>query len=154
MRKIPGVLVLSLIAAAAITGCDNKPPFARLMTAVDSVNTYYQHQPEMTAPDARLVYDQVTNTLKFNYELPSAEVAAFYKDNIGVTEDILVDDVLPEAPYNLFKEIVDAEANVMIVYDWEKDGHSEYLITADRVKQAYDNYKDRLETDNLTGRPL
>ena len=42
----------------------------------------------------------------------------------------------------------------MIVYDWEKDGHSEYLITADRVKQAYDNYKDRLETDNLTGRPL
>ena len=50
MRKIPGVLVLSLIAAAAITGCDNKPPFARLMTAVDSVNTYYQHQPDIGLP--------------------------------------------------------------------------------------------------------
>ncbi|MDO4320161.1 MAG: hypothetical protein Q4C34_06245 [Bacteroidales bacterium] len=154
MRMIIRLFALPIVVAAIFSGCNNKPPFERLILAVDSVNAFYKGQPEMTAPDAQLVYDQVTNTVKFNYELPSAEVAEFYKDNIGVSEDILLSDVLPEAPCGLYKEIVDAEANIMIVYDWGKDGHSEYLITADRVRQSYDNYKKHQEAMARNGRPI
>ncbi len=54
-----------------------------------------------------------------------------------MAEDILLKDVLPEAPYSLMQTIDEAEASVMIVYDWEPDGHSEYLIGSDRVREAF-----------------
>lgn len=146
MRNFIPLLAVPFVAVSVITGCNNKPPFEKLVAAVDSVNTYYGEQPEMTAPDANLTYDKITNTVKFNYELPSQAAAEFYQDNIGVTEDIMLNDVLPEAPYSLLAAIVDAEANVMLAYDWKPDGHSEYLITADRVKEAYERFKDRSDT--------
>ena len=134
--------IISVIASAALllcitTACGNKPPFERLEAAVDSVNTYFASQAEMTAPAAVLSYDRITNTVKITYDLPSEHIADFFKENIGMAEDILLKDVLPEAPCSLMKEIVDAEAPVMIVYDWKPDGHSEYLIESDRVKEAY-----------------
>lgn len=153
MKSILKFFMLPLIAAAIFSGCNNKPPFERLMLAVDSVNAFYQNQPEMSSADARLVYDQVTNTVKFNYELPSAEAAEFYKDNVDVTENILLNSYLPQAPCNLFKEIVDAQANIMIVYDWGKDGHSEYLITSDRVKKSYDDFINPSADTDQSHRP-
>lgn len=136
MKKLLSLIAVIAIGAAVFTGCNNKPPFVRLAEAVDSVNAYYAAQPEQTAPAAKLVYDEVTNTLKINYQLPSADAAAFFTENIGIAEDLLLKDVLPEAPYELMKRLVDAESNVMIVYEWKPDGHSEYMITADRVKAA------------------
>lgn len=137
MKKI----ILAIASAAAllcmVTACGNKPAFERLTAAIDSVNAYYAEQPEMTAPGATLSYDAITNTVKISYKLPSAQVADFFKENIGVAEDILLKDVLPEAPYSLMQTIDEAEASVMIVYDWEPDGHSEYLIGSDRVREAF-----------------
>lgn len=138
MKKLLSIIaIVAAIIAATTAACDNKPPFAELQQAVDSVNAYYGAQPEMTAPGATLEYDQITNTVKIRYELPSPQVAEFYKENIGISEDFLVGSTLPEAPYGLFAKIVDADASVMIVYDWEPDGHSEYLIDSDRLKAAY-----------------
>lgn len=148
MKKILTLIAIASIGAAAVlTGCNNKPPFERLAEAVDSVNTYFAAQPEQTAPGAKLIYDQVTNTLKINYQLPSAEVASFFQDNAGVAEDILLKDVLPEAPFELLERLVDAKANVMIVYDWKPDGHSEYLIETDRVKDALKAAQQDAETN-------
>lgn len=151
MKKLLTLIAVLAVAAAVFTGCNNKPPFVRLAEAVDSVNAFFAAQPEQTAPSAKLAYDEITNTLKINYELPSSDAAAFFKENIGYAEDILLKDVLPEAPYQLMQRVVDAKSNLMIVYDWKPDGHMEYLITSDRVKAA----AERAEHEAQSGqRPL
>lgn len=147
MKKILSLIAIFAAVTAILTGCNNKPPFVRLAEAVDSVNAFYAAQPEQTAPGAKLVFDEVTNTLKINYTLPSADAAAFFKENIGYAEDILLKDVLPEAPFELMNRIVDAGSSVMIVYDWKPDGHSEYLIAADRVKEAAKTAHDAAKTE-------
>lgn len=129
-------LIVALVGIMT-AACGNKPPFERLAAAVDSVNAFYGSQPDMTAPGANLVYDEVTNTVKIVYNLPSEQVASFFNENIGVAEDILLKDVLPEAPCSLLKEMAEANAGAMIVYDWKPNGHSEYLIESERVKEAW-----------------
>lgn len=136
VRFFSAALIVA-ITGIMLTACGNKPPFERLAAAVDSVNAYYGEQPDMTAPGADLVYDEVSNTVKIVYNLPSEQVADFFKENIGVAEDILLKDVLPEAPYSLMKEMAEAEANAMIVYDWKPKGHAEYLIESGRIKEAW-----------------
>ncbi len=136
MKKLLAAFASACVLAGAFTACNNKPAFVRLVAAVDSVNAYNAQQPEMTAPSSKISYDQVTNTVKFTYQLPDETTAQFYRDNISYTEDLLLQS-LPFAPFSLGKEIVDAEASVMIVYDWKPDGHSEYLIESARIQDAW-----------------
>lgn len=143
MKKILCLIALVAMAAASFTGCKNQPPFVKLAESVDSVNAFFAGQPEQTAPSARLQYDEVTNTVKIEYTLPSEQIARLMQDNIGLTEDVLLNTVLPEAPYSLMANAAEAGAAVMIVYSWKPDGHAEYLIEGSRVKAAYDASKDK-----------
>lgn len=133
-RTLLPVLAAALTLALASVSCGNKPAFEQLKASVDSANVYYAEQPELTAPDVDLQYDEVTNTVKFIYTV-NAKMAAFAKENIGYTEDMML-RTLPYAPYNLGRNMADANASMMIVYTWEPDGHLEYLIESDRIKEA------------------
>jgi len=136
MKNILLAIALTASLLGITSACGGRPPHERLQTAVDSVNAYFASQAGATAPGATISYDDASNTVTISYGLPSAQVAEFFKENIGVAEDILLREVLPEAPCRLMEEISRADADVMIVYHWKPDGHSEHTIKSERIKEA------------------
>lgn len=132
--------ILAVTAAVAMTGCHNRPPFALLQESVDSVNTYLGQQVPEGGISVSLYYDEVTNTVVFKYKLPNEQMAEFTKDNIAFTEDVVLNEVLPNVPAELMKNIVDAKAAVMLEYTWPPKGRSEFRIEADKIAEAYKEF--------------
>ena len=137
MKRILGAIALAIAVAASFTACNNQPPFAKLVAAVDSTNVAMQQHPTDWCDSASVAYDQVTNAVKYTFVLPGQIDKDQMAQGAELFETSFLAALAQNAEYNLTAEIVDAKANVLLNFKGAQGGEYEILLDNAKVADAF-----------------
>ena len=136
MKRILAIIVIGAAAAAAFTGCNNKPPFERLAASVDSLNTVMQQKPVDYADSTSVNYDEVTNTVKYTFVLPGAvDTAQMSASGLQFEQAFIMANVLGDPDFG--EKLVDANANIAVTFEGKEGGKFEYMIENKKIADTY-----------------
>lgn len=136
MKKILSIIAIAALGAASFTACNNKPPYEKLITAVDSLNTVV-HSYELPMTDSCAIkYDELTNTVKYLY---------YCKDSIDSNRlDSVIDDMQQQfllsiitGDPNMTHNLLDAKANILMQMNGRDNTKFEIMTENDQFNELY-----------------
>lgn len=137
MKRILGAIAIAIAVAASFSACNNQPPFAKLISAVDSTNVALQHHPTQWCDSATVTYDQITNAVKYSFYMPGQIDKDQMAQGAELFETGFLAALAQNTEYNLTAEIVDAKANVLLDFKGAQGGEYEILLDNAKVADAY-----------------
>lgn len=134
MKKILGILAAVAILGSLGTGCNNKPPYARLAAAVDSARTAMAGAPTQFADSATVNFDELTNTVKYSLYLPGEVNKDIMDAAADQLEATFVHNLITEDP-NMTNCILNDNANIVISFHGADKSSYEIMIENADFKQ-------------------
>lgn len=136
MKRILAIIALGAAVAASFTGCNNKPPYERLATAVDSINTVMQQNPIDFADSASVSFDEITNTVKYTFVLPGkVDTAQMAAAGTQFEQAFLMASVLNDPDFG--EKVVEAKSNIAVLFEGNEGGKFEFMIENATIDKTF-----------------